>query len=71
VCVHIHIYIYIYIYYITVLIVGLELDLEKPSLHTVQMTHKACLVIQHAAYMYRGTLRQFLQDDKGCLVWQY
>ena len=53
---------------LTVLFIRLELDLEKPSLHTVQMTHKACLVIQHAASLYRGTLRQFLQDDKGCVA---
>ena len=51
---------------LTVIFIRLELDLEKPSLDTVQMTHKACLVIQNATYMYKGTLRQFLQDDKVC-----
>jgi hypothetical protein len=53
---------------LTVIFIRLDLDLENPTLDTVQLTHKACLVIQNATYLYRGTLRQFLQDDKGCLA---
>jgi hypothetical protein len=53
---------------LTVMFIRLELDLEKPSHDTVLMTHKACLVIQNATYHCKGTLRQFLQDDKGCLA---
>ena len=34
----------------------------------MQCTHKACLAIQSATYRHKGTLRQFLQDDKGCLA---
>jgi hypothetical protein len=53
---------------LTVIFIRLDLDLENPTLDTVQLTHKACLIIQNATYTYRGTLRQFLQDDKGCLA---
>ena len=48
--------------------IRLALDLDMPTLTTVQCTHKACLAIQSATYRHKGTLRQFLQDDKGCLA---
>lgn len=52
----------------SVIFVRLSLDLEDPSYETVEQTHAALLAIQDAIYPRRGTLRQFLQDDKGLLA---
>ena len=52
----------------TVLFVRLHLDLEQPDEATVEGSHQALLTIQRAIYSRNGTLRQFLQDDKGLLA---
>uniref|UniRef100_A0A7S0I376 Adenylate cyclase n=1 Tax=Hanusia phi TaxID=3032 RepID=A0A7S0I376_9CRYP len=53
----------------TVLFVRLHLeDLDNPSLQTIQRIHCSLLAIQKATYERKGTLRQFLQDDKGVLA---
>eukprot|EP00960_Hanusia_phi_P059466 764171-Hanusia_phi.AAC.14 len=52
----------------TVMFVRLHLDLEAPDYDTVLQTHRALLAIQVATYRRKGTLRQFLQDDKGLLA---
>jgi CRP-like cAMP-binding protein len=52
----------------TVLFVRLHLDLENPDYDTVEDSHRALLAIQKAIYSRNGTLRQFLQDDKGLLA---
>ena len=52
----------------TVLFVRLHLDLENPDHGTLEDSHRALLTIQKAIYTRNGTLRQFLQDDKGLLA---
>ena len=52
----------------TVMFVLLDLNLEDVTLVTVQQAHEALLTIQRAAYNRNGTLRQFIQDDKGLLA---
>ena len=53
---------------VTVLFVQLHLDLEDSGLDAVVAAHGALLAIQQAIYTRGGTLRQFLQDDKGLLA---
>jgi class 3 adenylate cyclase len=52
----------------TVMFVLLDLNLEDVTLITVRQAHEALLIIQRAAYNRNGTLRQFIQDDKGLLA---
>lgn len=53
----------------TVMFVRLDVELTShPNPEDVRQTHKALLAIQSAIYKRKGTLRQFLQDDKGLLA---
>jgi hypothetical protein len=53
---------------LSVIFISLWLDLESPDESTVEQAHQALLAIQKAIYRRKGTLRQFLQDDKGLLA---